>query len=296
MRISHLLLALLCVLVWGGSFAVIQWGLHDLPPLAFASLRFATVAVLALLLPRPAVPIRLLLMYGFTWGAVQFGALFLAIYAGMPTGLSSVLAQSQVLFTLLLATLFGFERLRLQHLLGMALACGGLTCIVTDSAYPVPILALLCSLIGALGWAAGNLVVRHLQMSGHRPDSTAFIAWASILPTLCLALASLLWEPHQTLTFEQGQWLPALLAILYQGIVALLLGTLAWNRLLRHYPASRVAPFSLLVPVVGLSIGVGMLGESLSLLQFSGCLLLLGAVLVNLLQPLRPPRLAQQLH
>lgn len=285
MKPSHLLLALLCVLVWGGSFAVIQWGLHDLPPLAFACLRFGIVAVLALFLPRPAVPIRSLLIYGFVWGAVQFGALFVAIYAGMPTGLSSVLAQSQVLFTVVFASLSGLERFRSHHLLGMMLAAGGLACIVGDVGNPIPPLAIVSSLVGAIGWAMGNIAVRSLQLSGGQPDSLGFIAWASMLPMVFLGIASLVWEdPLAFPSLASSQWWSALLAVLYQSFLALLVGTLAWNRLLRHYPVSRVAPFSLLVPVVGLSIGVGLLDEHISFLQSLGCVLLLGAVLVNVVR------------
>ena len=95
------MLALVCVLVWGGSFSVIRWGLQDLPPLAFASLRFGLVALLIPFVPRPTINWSTIFLYGTGWGAVQFSGLFLAIHHGLPTSLSSVLAQSQVFFTLL---------------------------------------------------------------------------------------------------------------------------------------------------------------------------------------------------
>jgi len=43
--ITHLLLALTVVLVWGTNFVVIRWGLDGLPPFLFATLRFAFSAL-----------------------------------------------------------------------------------------------------------------------------------------------------------------------------------------------------------------------------------------------------------
>lgn len=55
--LSHLLLALAVVAVWGTNFVIIRQGLDDLPPLLFATLRCAFVVFPAILfLPRPAVP------------------------------------------------------------------------------------------------------------------------------------------------------------------------------------------------------------------------------------------------
>ena len=67
------LLALLVVVVWGLNFVVIKLGLHNMPPLMLAGLRFMLVAFPALLfVARPAIPLRLLLGYGLT---ISFGRL-----------------------------------------------------------------------------------------------------------------------------------------------------------------------------------------------------------------------------
>jgi len=54
--LSHLLLALAVVAVWGTNFVVIKGGLAELPPLLFATLRFVASALPWLLfVRRPAV-------------------------------------------------------------------------------------------------------------------------------------------------------------------------------------------------------------------------------------------------
>lgn len=291
MRPRHLALALACVALWGASFAVIRWGLGDLPPLAFASLRFVLVALLAMFLPRPALPWRALLAYGLCWGAIQFAGLFLALHAGMPSGIGSVLAQAQAFLTLLLVALIGWERLRARHLAVFGLAAAGLAAIAFDQQQGVPPAALAWSIAGAAGWAGGNLIVRQLQRDGYRADSAAFVAWASIVPACVLGVLSLLLEDLGPLAaLDAGRAVRAAGAVGYQGLLALLLGTMAWNRLLRDYPASTVAPFSLLVPVLGLALGALVLDERISQAQIAGCLLLLGALALNLLPVRTRPR------
>lgn len=66
-------LALLVVVVWGLNFVVIKVGLHNMPPLMLAGLRFMLVAFPAIFfVARPKVPLNLLLGYGLTISFAQF--------------------------------------------------------------------------------------------------------------------------------------------------------------------------------------------------------------------------------
>ena len=81
-------------------------------------------------------------------------------------------------------------------------------------------------------------------------------------------------------------------AIAYLAFVATLLGYGLWSRLLSRYPASQVAPFSLLVPVVGLSSAWLFLGEALSAVQWVGAAIVMLGLLINVFGA----RLLQQLR
>ncbi|WP_064010749.1 EamA family transporter [Methylomonas methanica] len=279
----HIALALLCVLVWGGSFSVIRWGLQDLPPLAFASLRFGLVALLIPFVPRPNTSWRTIVVYGLGWGAVQFSGLFLAIHHGMPTSLSSVLAQSQVFFTMLFGMILRLESLNIRKGLSLGLALAGLSIIASDESAEVPTIAMALSLMGAAGWASGNIVVRMVATAGQRSDSLAFVVWASLIPAVILACLSAEFENHTAIfNLNTATSVSVTIAVLYQSLGALLIGTLAWNRLLRHYPATTVASFSLLTPIIGLSIGCLFWGETLSISAFVGSTLLLFGLISNL--------------
>ena len=90
--------------IWGVNFVVIDIGLRSLPPLLFAALRFAFVAVPAVfLVGRPQVRIRWVIASGVFLGVGQFGFLFVGMDRGMPAGLASLVLQAQALFTALFA-------------------------------------------------------------------------------------------------------------------------------------------------------------------------------------------------
>lgn len=118
----------------GLNFVVIKLGLHNMPPLMLAGLRFMLVAFPALLfVARPAIPLRLLLGYGLTISFGQFAFLFCAIGLGMPAGLASLVLQAQAFFTIILGAFVFGERLQGKQLAGIALAIFGVLVLVEGS-------------------------------------------------------------------------------------------------------------------------------------------------------------------
>jgi uncharacterized membrane protein len=130
MRPLDLALALLVVVVWGVNFAVIKTGVAEVPPLLLGALRFLLAACPAVFFLRPPkVPWRLYLAYGMTISVGQFAFLFSAIHLGMPSGLASLVLQSQAFFTMLFAALWLGESWRASQLVGLLLAACGLALI-----------------------------------------------------------------------------------------------------------------------------------------------------------------------
>ena len=75
--------------------------------------------------------------------------------------------------------------------------------------------------------------------------------------------------------------LAAIASIAYLAWVATLLGYGLWTHLMSRYPTNQVAPFTLLVPVVGLSTGWLVFGEALRPIHFVGGALLMAGLLLN---------------
>ena len=282
MKPADLLLALL-VVVWGVNFVVIKAGVTEVPPLLLGALRFAAAAFPAtLLFRRPALPLRLYLAYGMTISVGQFAFLFTAIHVGMPSGLASLVLQSQAFFTMIFAALWLKETWRPSQLFGLVLAGGGLALIGSAHGLTMPLAGFLLTLAGASLWAAGNIVTR--EVSRHGPvDMQAFVVWASLVPPIPFLLLSWLIEGPQAIVAAMAgfSWRSAG-AVLYLAWIATLLGYGLWSRLLSRYPANQVAPFALLVPLVGLTSGWLVYGERLQAVHFAGGALLMAGLAVNL--------------
>jgi O-acetylserine/cysteine efflux transporter len=275
---KDLLLGLVVIIAWGLNFVVIRIGLDGLPPLLLGCLRFVLAALPVFFVARPNLPWRLLIAYGATISLGQFVFLFEAMANGMPAGLASLVLQSQAFFTLAFAALFLGERMRAANLLGLLVAGGGLLLIGLQTGHSSTLLGIVLTLVAASMWAMGNVLTR----SFGKVNLMGLVIWGSLIPPIPFFLLSLWLEGPQRI----GQALvdislSSILALLYLAIIATLLGYGLWSRLLSRYPAGQVAPFSLLVPVVGLSSSAVLLDERLSALQWLGAGLVMLGLLVN---------------
>ncbi len=283
LRPRDLVLALLVILVWGVNFAVIKVGLVGVPPLLLGALRFMLAAFPALLLFKaPKVPLRLYLAFGLTMSVGQFAFLFSAIHVGMPSGLASLVLQSQSFFTLVLTALWLRERWQGNQLAGLLLAAGGLVLIGSAHGASMPLLGFLLTVAAAAMWACGNIVSRAVGRHGPM-NQLAFVVWASLVPPLPLLALSLLIEgPAAISAALQGFGLASFASVAYLAWAATLFGYGVWTFLLARYPINRVAPFTLLVPLVGLTTGWLAFGETLQPVHFIGGALLMVGLFVNL--------------
>jgi O-acetylserine/cysteine efflux transporter len=282
LRPKDLGLAMLVIVVWGMNFAVIKVGVTGIPPLLLGALRFLLAAFPAVLFVKPPkVPLRWYLAYGLTISVGQFAFLFSAIAVGMPSGLASLVLQSQAFFTLLLAAWWLGERWTANQLAGLVLAAVGLVLIGSAHGLAMPLTGFMLTVAAAVMWACGNIVTRVVGRFAPM-NQLGFVVWASLVPPLpFLALSAWLEGPAAMLAAVQHLNLSALGAIAYLAWAATLLGYGLWTHLLSRYPANRVAPFTLLVPLVGLTVGWLVFGEALQPVHFAGGALLMAGLLVH---------------
>jgi O-acetylserine/cysteine efflux transporter len=283
----HVAVAVLVATIWGVNFVVIKVGLRDFPPLFFTALRFLAAAVPALwFVGRPKVAWRWVVAVALALGVAKFGLLFVGMAAGMPAGLSSLVLQSQVFFTVLFAAVLLRERPRPVQLLGMGVAAAGIVVIAFDYGLTSPISAFLLVVLGAAAWGVANVATRYARP----PDPINFIVWVSAVAVLPLLGLSLLFEgPTADLAALRDLSWTGVGSILFIAWVSTLLGFGLWNLLLRTYEASAVVPFALLVPVAGMLSGWLLLDETLTTTRLAaGALVILGMAATTLKR--RTPR------
>lgn len=290
MNARHRALAVLVAVIWGVNFVAIDFGLRDVPPLVLTALRFTACALpLVFLVPRPTSGLRYVLGYGIVLGVVKFGLLFTAMANGMPAGLASLVLQSQALFSILLATVFLGERMRRVQVGGVLLASAGIVALAWGKGAHATAIGFALTLASAAAWAVANIITK--RSGEQRPLS--MLAYSSLVPPIpLLALSMVLDGPDRTLhtlTHLSGR---AILSILYIAYISTLLGFGLWNLLIAEHTVSRIAPFSLLVPIAGLLASYLFLDQALTWqLGVAAVTVLAGLSLV--VRPRKQPKMAE---
>lgn len=287
MNTKDLLLACVVILAWGINFVVIKLGVQDIPPFLLGGLRFICVAFPAIFfLKRPPVPIYLILLYGLTMCFGQFSLLFFAMYLGMPAGIASLALQSQAFFTLLLGVLFLKDQLHMQHIFGMLIASVGLIILAISRGglnSHVPLIPFLLILTAGLSWAIGNIcnkvILKHANV-----DALSLVAWAGLVPIIPFFMCALWLDGAEKISASFTHLsIKSICVIFYLSVISSLIGYGLWGYLLNKYETWRIAPLTLLIPIVALIAGFIALGERLSLWQYIGvCVIALG-LCVNML-------------
>lgn len=279
------LLAMLVVVVWGLNFVVIKMGLHNMPPLMLAGLRFLLVAFPALLfVARPKIPFSLLAAYGLTISFGQFAFLFCAIKFGMPAGLASLVLQAQAFFTIILGAFVFQERLQTRQIAGIALAVVGVLILIEGSlgGQHVALLGFMLTLAAAFSWACGNIFNKKIMQLPSRPPIMSLVVWSALIPVIPFFIASLLMDgPALMLQSLESIDTVTVLSLVYLAFIATIVGYGIWGSLLGRYETWRVAPLSLLVPVVGMGSAALLLGETLSATQLVGAVLIMAGLYIN---------------
>jgi len=133
------------------------------------------------------------------------------------------------------------------------------------------------TLLSPVSFGLGNVLLKRLGPA----DMPGLIAWLSLVPPLpALALSLALDGPDGLPRALAGAAWPGLTAALYLGLVATTVAYAIWGALLRRYPATHVAPFALLVPLVGAASSALVFGERFGPLRLIGMTLVLAGLAV----------------
>lgn len=270
---------LVVVLAWGSCFVLIRWGLADSPVLWFVALR-ALVAGAALLgaaalssrrhvrepVPRNATTWLLIGVLALLNVTVAFGAMAVST-TGVTTGVAAVLANTQALLVVLPAWwLFG-ERLRWREVTGVVIGVAGLLIVALPAGTGT---GAWLALSAAVGIASGALLARRLGAV----DILALGAWQFLLGGAVLAVLAAVLEGPPTITWSAR----FIVALSILALAATALPYVLWFAELRRASLTAVTSWTLLVPVVGVLLGVVILGEGVTVTEVVGDAIVIGAL------------------
>lgn len=300
MSFKHCLLATSVAVMWGLNFLAIDFSLAQFPPFFLVALRFSVLALPTLLfVPKPDVKFGWIVGYGLGFGLLQFLFLYWAMAAGMPAGLASLVLQASGPFTVLLGMTLLREKVRGSQMVFLLIAMAGLGVVGWqrfDS--NASFLPFLLTLAGAFGWAIGNVCNRQ----AHSTEPVKLTMWMSVIPPVPMLLLALGLEGpsaigHSLTTMTTPTGLAGVAGLAYTVVIATVLGSGVWSWLMSRNAAGIVAPFSMLVPIVGMSAAWFVLGERVSLGELCGAALVIIGVLGAGMRAAKGPKiLAEELH
>lgn len=250
MKLQDYLLALVCVILWGLTFPVIKGVSHFVPGVFLTACRFLVIALPALFISFPSIGAGRFMAFSLLFGCGQYLLSALGIYYGLSAGLAAVIMQIQVFITIGLAHVFLKEKAGLMQVGGIAVGFIGVASFLMFNTYfAISLVGLVMVCIASCSWAGVNMIVKTSSIS----NFTALVAWGAVpnIPVL-FAISYGLGEFNQ-LDFSREQLLLFLGALVFLGLVVTFAVSVFWNGLLKRYSAIYVTPFSLLIPVVGLS-------------------------------------------
>jgi O-acetylserine/cysteine efflux transporter len=272
MSIKDICLAFLVVMIWGLNFSIIKIGLEELPPILFSALRFALVALPAVFfVPFPKTSIWNVVGVGVFLGVLKFGCLFVAMKSDASAGLSSLLLQAQVFFTIGFSVLFYKEHITKSQLLGVVIASMGFSLFFVNAGQNITYLGLILILLAAFFWSISNLIMKKIK----DVNLLHFMVWVCLIPPLPLLFLSYVTETSDPVSVILSTSLNTWSALVYVSLVSTLVAFAIWGKLLKSYASIKVAPFALLIPVIGIIASNIILDESLSLIEYAGGILIM---------------------
>ncbi len=273
-------IAVMVAVIWGLAFVASRIALNEFSPELMTTLRFAIAALPCLFVRKPGVSWPLLIAISSTLFLGQFLAQAFAIAHGVPVGLSSVIVQSQALFTIgFAAAIYGELPTRIQTI-GIAIATLGLLMICGTVGYDFSVAAFGIVMICPVSFAIGNLLLRQAR-GAPMFDLFAWLCLSAAVPLAVLTLVSN--GPQPTWQALSHMSLTGFVCVLCLGGISTSIAYWLWGRLLRDYPPAQVVPFALLVPFVGSGASSIVFGERFGPLRLGGMVTVIAGIAVMLL-------------
>lgn len=291
-RLTAALAPLALGLLWGFNWPAVKFMLVELPPWTARSIGLLTAGPLLFALARMRG--ESVVIPRAQWGALVAGAVFtvaamniLVAFAqmGAPTSRATIVTFTMPLWASLLAALILGERLDRRRAIGVALGAAGLAALasplIAAGAFPP---ALWFALASGFSWGLGTVIAKGWPV---RAAPTAIGAWQLTLAGLIAATGMLVFEGLPTRAPQRPEtWA----ALVYHIVFAQALAYALWFSIIARTSASVAAIGALLVPAIGFSSSLALLGERPTAGDVAGlALIIAAAAAVNWPARRRPP-------
>ena len=283
--------------VWGSTFLAIRIGVHEVPPLLFAAMRFLAAGLILygwMILKGERSPSRR------QWTSVavlatlifvcDYGLLFWAEQR-VPSGVAAVmLATIPAFMALSEIIILRTQRLTLRLALALLIGIAGVAALTTRTldlgGEPVDRLGAVALIVAAMSWGIASALSRKLPLPASKVMSSgAQMLLGGVLLALVGTALGELGDFHPALV-SRGAWL----ALLYLIVPGSIIGFTAYVWLIHRESPTRVGTYAYVNPVVAVVVGYLLGGEGLGLRTVLGAFLVLISVVVITTTPPAPAK------
>lgn len=288
-------------IVWGSTYFFIQKALAGFPPFFLGAFRFIIAGSLMLgwsllqgekvfswKVMKPALVTGLLLLFvgnGVVIWVEQF----------LPSAMVAIMISSAPLWFVLLDKPKWSENLSNKStILGLFVGFAGVVLLFYEKIMATmsslnsgrDLFAMVLVVLGSMAWAGGSLYSKYNSVSNSATVNSTWQMLAAGIAFIPGALFSGELEAINLAAIPVDAWLAVGYLILFGSIAAF--SAYVW--LLKVQPATKVSTYAYVNPVVAVLLGIFFAHESITFLQISGLIVILGSVLLINLHKYRKPK------
>jgi drug/metabolite transporter (DMT)-like permease len=289
--------------VWGSTFLAIRVGVHEVPPLLFAAIRFliAGLVLFGWMIARgePSPTRRQwmsMLLLALLIFLIDYGLLFWAEQR-VPSGVAAVMMATIPVFIALSEILFlQTQRLTIRLALALMIGIGGVAVLMSNSlklgGAPVDRPGAVALIIASISWSIAAVLARKLPLPPSKVMSSGaqMLAGGIMLTITSTALGE--FRHFHPSTVSSAAWF----SLVYLIIAGSIIGFTAYVWLLHHESPTKVGTYAYVNPVVAVVLGYLLGGETLGLRTVLGTMcVLVSVIVITTMRPKKPePALAVQ--
>jgi drug/metabolite transporter (DMT)-like permease len=259
-----------CCFLWGLNQVAAKVAITEVPPLAQAAVRSLGGALLVFVWAR----LRGITLFGHDGSlrggllagllfAAEFGCIFLGLQFTTASRMAVFIYISPFVVALGMPFIAKSEKLKRTQMAGLVIAFAGVAWgfaegFTRPAAGDRQWLGDSLGVLAGVLWGATTLAIRGSKLSSTSAEKTLLyqLAISGTALALAAAVTGTAWAP----TLSALTWA----SLFFQVVIVTFASYLLWFWLIRHYPATRLAAFTLLTPVFGLLLGGWLLGEPIT--------------------------------
>jgi drug/metabolite transporter (DMT)-like permease len=278
--------------VWGSTFFAIRIGVHEVPPLTLAGMRFL-VAGLVLYgwmiahgerspSAREWMSASALAVLIFV---IDYGLLFWAEQR-VPSGIAAVTMATIPAFTALSEIIIlRTQRLTIRLAVALLIGLAGVAVLISRSlnlgGAPIDRAGAVAIIVASISWSVASALTRKLPLPASKVmNSGAQMLAGGVLLFVAAAAFGELGNFHPG-AVSRGAWI----ALLYLIVAGSIVGFTAYVWLLHHESPTKVGTYAYVNPVVAVLVGYFLGGESLDQRTIVGTVCVLISVVVITTMP-----------